>query len=155
MRVAMLLTFNRISSKVEPAPEKPVPRDLTELVSSLSGLPGAETAQRLFKEFGPPKIRAHVEVKFECSQAGRRPHLVFDADDVEGAAVLHVLRLIANGILDRVRRSRSSWRRFFARFRHQDFCETKCQQKHYRSSLEWKAHRRQWARDYDRRNRAK
>jgi hypothetical protein len=151
-RVAMLLTLNRIFSKIEQAPKKTSPRDLKELVSSLSGVPGAETARRLFKELGPPKIRAHVEVKFQVSEAARRPYLVLAANDVEGTAVLHVLRLSANGILDRVRRCGYCRRWFFARFRHQQFCQEKCQQKFYRSSKEWKAHRRDWARKYYMRN---
>jgi hypothetical protein len=40
----------------------------------------------------------------------------------------------------------SKW--FFARFSHQKFCKTLCQQKHYWQSPEWKNRRRAYIRGY-------
>lgn len=63
-------------------------------------------------------------------------------------AVLRMVRLGQQGVLDRVQQCLKCETWFFARFRHQRFCSVKCQQSHYKSSEAWKAHRREWARVY-------
>ena len=71
----------------------------------------------------------------------------FTGGDV-ALAVHSMMELAEEGLLHRVRRCRACKRWFFARFRHQDFCSQACQQKHYRSSDEWKAHRREYMRKH-------
>ena len=63
-------------------------------------------------------------------------------------AMWPMLQLVRQGYLNRVRHCELCRKWFYARFRHQTFCGTICQQKHYRSSSEWKAHRSEWMRDY-------
>jgi hypothetical protein len=63
-------------------------------------------------------------------------------------AVLEIVRLAHSGFADRVRHCQSCGKWFFARFKHQEFCKTKCQQKHYWSSERWRAHRREYMRRY-------
>lgn len=63
-------------------------------------------------------------------------------------AVLHIMRLGQQGVLHRVRQCLKCETWSFAVFRHQQFCSVRCQQSHYKSSEEWKAHRRQWMRQY-------
>ena len=61
----------------------------------------------------------------------------FDEED----AILRIMDLAREGILSRVRRcSCGDW--FFAKFSHQKFCCTRCQQDYYRSSEEYRAKRR-------------
>jgi predicted RNA-binding Zn ribbon-like protein len=68
----------------------------------------------------------------------------------EQDALLSLLSLARQGCLQRVRQCKQCGKWFFARFRTQNFCQTKCQQTYFRSSKEWKAHRR----EYMRKNRA-
>ena len=67
---------------------------------------------------------------------------------VEADAVLALLRLAAATCLDRLQQCDQCKNWFFARFSHQRFCRTKCQQAHYRSSEDWKVHRREWMSNY-------
>jgi hypothetical protein len=159
LRIQSLLTFAHVLSQAAPVVVGDrEARDLKEVVSSLhrawkslphgQGVARAESLRRLAKSVGVPKVRVRVKVKFAGAGPARRLFLVLAADSVEGEAVLSVLRLSQKGILDRVRKCPCCGRWFFARFRHQHFCETKCQQKQYRTSESWKAHRREWAREY-------
>jgi len=59
-----------------------------------------------------------------------------------------MLQLVRQGYLNRVRSCQGCRTWFYARFGHQTFCGTVCQQKFYRSSPEWMAHRREWMRNY-------
>ena len=63
-------------------------------------------------------------------------------------AVMSGLTLAAAGRLDRVRRCKECQRWLYARVPHQSFCSLACQQRFYRSSEDWKAHRRVWMKDY-------
>jgi len=59
-----------------------------------------------------------------------------------------ILKLTQVGDLSRLRRCTQCKEWLFARFRHQEFCSTKCQQKKYTQSEAWKAHRRAYMRDH-------
>jgi hypothetical protein len=62
-------------------------------------------------------------------------------DFTEDDAVLRIMDLARDGLLGRIRRCDcKDW--FFARFSHQKFCCTRCQQNYYRSSEEYRANRR-------------
>lgn len=63
-----------------------------------------------------------------------------------------ILKLTQVGDLTRLRRCNQCRKWLFARFRHQTFCSTKCQQKNYTQSDAWKAHRRAYMRRYYQKN---
>lgn len=66
-------------------------------------------------------------------------------DDVQ--AVYQLMGLAFGRGADRIRECDcGKW--FFARFSHQRFCSTKCREKAFRSSPEWKDYRRRKAREY-------
>jgi hypothetical protein len=71
-------------------------------------------------------------------------------DDIpfgEGDAVSSVLRLAELGRLNQLRECAcGKW--FYARFSHQQFCKTSCQQKRFRGTEQYRAHRRQYMRKY-------
>lgn len=69
-----------------------------------------------------------------------------------GWAVLAIMELGREDLLWRVKRcvKLGCGRWFYARFTHQNFHSTECQQAHYKSSPEWREHRRQYARRYRR-----
>jgi hypothetical protein len=67
-------------------------------------------------------------------------------------AVLQIMLLGQEGLLSRVRSCLKCRRWFFARFRHQNFCETPCQQKFYRDNPEWREGRRKYMQKYRRLN---
>jgi endogenous inhibitor of DNA gyrase (YacG/DUF329 family) len=68
----------------------------------------------------------------------------------KGRALTCLIALAEEGTLDRMRKCPECSKWLYARFSHQRFCSTKCQQAHYWASPEWKAHRREWMRDYRR-----
>jgi hypothetical protein len=70
-------------------------------------------------------------------------HLRMDAAE----ALETILRLTQIGDLARLRRCARCQNWLFARFTHQTFCSTKCQQKNYTQSDQWKKHRRQYMRN--------
>lgn len=63
-----------------------------------------------------------------------------------------ILKLTQANDLIRLRRCIQCQRWLFARFRHQTFCSTRCQQKNYTQTEAWKAHRRDYMRRYYKRN---
>ena len=63
-----------------------------------------------------------------------------------------ILKLTQAGDLNRLRRCPQCQKWLFARFGHQAFCSTKCQQKNYTQSEAWKAHRRAYMRRYYKEN---
>jgi len=65
----------------------------------------------------------------------------YDEDD----AVFHLTRLAEQGLISRLKRCRCD-RWIYARFSHQEHCSARCRVQHYRSSEEWKQHRRAWSR---------
>jgi hypothetical protein len=71
---------------------------------------------------------------------------VFELND--GMALRMILDFAHAGYLNRLRRCLHCRYWLYAKFRHQDFCSTKCQQKHYAISPEWKAKRRDYMRRY-------
>jgi hypothetical protein len=62
--------------------------------------------------------------------------------------LLSLVKVCEEGDVGRIRRCSKCSKWFYARFRHKKFCSANCQQSHYRSSEEWKAHRRRWMRRY-------
>jgi hypothetical protein len=63
-----------------------------------------------------------------------------------------ILKLTQVAELSRLRRCTQCQKWLFAKFRHQYFCSTKCQQKNYTQSEAWKAHRRAYMRRYYQKN---
>jgi len=60
-------------------------------------------------------------------------------------AVARIIELCQAGLIEAVRRCPcGKW--FCAKFSHSKFCSTSCQQKIYRSSPEWREHRRNYMR---------
>lgn len=82
------------------------------------------------------------------SRERREPHLRLAPSE----AVELILKLTGIGELNRLRRCSHCNQWLYARFRHQNFCSMKCQQKHYTQTDEWKARRRAYMRNYYRRN---
>jgi hypothetical protein len=62
--------------------------------------------------------------------------------------VNRIVKLSRMGLHLRIRRCKNCTRWFFARFRHQSYCQEKCQREHFRSSEEWKEKRRVYMRRY-------
>jgi hypothetical protein len=67
-------------------------------------------------------------------------------------AVLQIGLLGQERLLWRVRQCVKCRRWFYARFKHQRFCSTPCQQSHYRESPEWRDGRRRYMQRYRRDN---
>lgn len=83
------------------------------------------------------------------SRAPKRYRLrpgVLDMDD--GSSIQLILDLARAGYLNRLRRCHCCRQWLYARFKHQNYCSTKCQQKHYAQSPDWKAKRRDYMREY-------
>jgi hypothetical protein len=59
-----------------------------------------------------------------------------------------IMDLARAGQLNRFRRCVQCQKWLYANFKHQNYCSTKCQQKHYSQSPEWKAKRRHYMRGY-------
>lgn len=70
-------------------------------------------------------------------------HLRMDA----GEALQMILKLTQIGYLTRLRHCAQCQKWLYARFGHQVFCSTPCQQKKYTKSERFKAHRRRYMRD--------
>lgn len=62
-------------------------------------------------------------------------------------AVFDLAQIADMGLLDRLKEC-TCGRWIWARFSHQQFCSSKCREKHFRSSESWKEHRRIKAREY-------
>jgi len=76
------------------------------------------------------------------SSGRHEKHVRMDA----GEALQMLLKLVQIGYLNRLRHCLQCDRWLYARFRHQEYCSVKCQQKHYTKTPEFKAHRRQYMR---------
>jgi hypothetical protein len=74
---------------------------------------------------------------------GSNPLTRFDT-----AALQLILQLAAAGKLNRLRKCSECSQWMYAKFRHQVFCSTACQQRHYRHSDKWKQNRREYMRKY-------
>jgi hypothetical protein len=70
--------------------------------------------------------------------------------ETEVFVLLNILELAKQGQIERLRRCDECTKWHFAKFKHQRFCSTECQQKHYKKSPEWKAHRLAYMRRYRR-----
>src|SRR5439155_20011790 len=81
-------------------------------------------------------VPRYRKIGFEMEVPGPSTSITMTISEVD--AVLDILSLAEEGILDRVRRCKQCQAWDFVKFSHQLFCGTKCQQKFYRSSPEWK-----------------
>ena len=64
----------------------------------------------------------------------------------EPGAIQKMLALSRNGYLDRVRTCVACEQWFYARFSHAKFCSRGCQQRYFRSSEDFKEHKKQYMR---------
>ena len=76
----------------------------------------------------------------------QRPAGAREIDDA--MALQMILDFARAGYLDRLRSCSCCRKWLYAKFSHQTFCSTKCQQKHYAQSGEWKKKRREYMRWY-------
>lgn len=67
---------------------------------------------------------------------------------VASEALEVILRLTQIGYLDRLRHCAHCNTWLYAKFRHQTFCSVACQQKKYTQTDQWRAHRREYMREY-------
>ncbi len=152
LRIQAWISFLHFVSKAAPSLAGAVGTlDLKRVIAAVAKGQGgsrAESLRRLLKDPGLPKDRVRVKVTFEGVGETRRVVPVIAADTVEGEALLTVVRISQKGVLNRLKKCPRCGKWFFARFRHQRFCQPKCQQEHFRDSDAWKAHRREWMRDY-------
>jgi hypothetical protein len=73
----------------------------------------------------------------------------WDSGDSPAArAILLIMSLGNLGLVQRVRHCRNCKRWFYAKFSHNEFCSTKCQQAHYKSSPQWREQRKKYMRQY-------
>lgn len=71
-------------------------------------------------------------------------------DPSEAQAVVCLLNLAELGLVDRIRQCGWCTTWFYARFKHQRFCKTECQQSAYAKTPDWREHRRNYMRKYRR-----
>ena len=129
------------------APEK---YDRQMRIEKLRAELNAELAQYKFIPFVLTSLGArglsvawHRFWRFEMEEPRTPPNKL-----MEGQYLEMILNLARSGQIRRLRRCSNCGKWLYARFRHQEFCSTKCQQKHYTQTEEWKAHRREYMRDY-------
>lgn len=88
------------------------------------------------------------DASWKGDDSGREERLRMTAPE----ALELILKLTQVGDLTRLRHCGQCQKWLFARFRHQTFCSTQCQQKNYTQSDAWKAHRRAYMRRYYQKN---
>jgi len=71
-----------------------------------------------------------------------------NVDPPEWWVVEFAMELARVGQISRVRRCSDCGNWYFARFAHQRFCTARCRERAFRSSDEWKKHRREKAKEY-------
>jgi len=124
------------------------------IAKGISGVTGPEMAlleklgRALWAELG--RWPVYLCLDADSIEWAKMPKFTYARADSAGVALLNMIRLFEQGLIHRVRRCLKCKKWFYARFRHQQFCSTRCQQSHYRSSEEWKAYRREWMRQYRR-----
>jgi hypothetical protein len=109
-----------------------------------------ELAQHGFSPYTWFSTTGHWIVTWQIQSRAPEKHKVhrgvMQLDD--GAALQMILDLARAGYLNRLRRCSHCGGWLYAKFRHQHFCSTKCQQRHYTTGEDWKAHRREYMRRY-------
>jgi hypothetical protein len=85
----------------------------------------------------------HRDWRIEMEEPKKPPEKL-----LEGQYLEMLLNLARSRLLKRLRHCNHCGNWLYAKFRHQEFCSTKCQQKHYTQSEDWKAHRREYMRGY-------
>lgn len=116
---------------------------------------------KILQEEVPEDDRARVhravrlssyELKFSLTfifHAGRLvPVYLLPSRNAEGPAIWHVLQLLHQGLLHRLRRCAWCKHWLFAHFNSQLFCSAKCRKTHRERSEEYKAYRRKKAKQY-------
>ncbi len=143
-------------------PGKPFPGGRGRVIRvSLQDLSPSREYVRKIRRVDAQLARYKVRPRLTVSKAplfakyGRARHLWdWHGKNPETDAVLKLLELEQQGLLDRVRECRRCGQWLFARFVHQRFCTQACQLKAYQSSEYWREHRRQWWRAARREGRA-
>ena len=111
--------------------------------------PNEETGKQAM-EINRELQRYKMWPQFHPYSVGDRLFFGWSSKQHGSQAVLEIVHLCNEGLLNRVRRCRweecESW--FYAKFNHQYFCQTKCRQAHHGGSSEWRAHRREYMREY-------
>lgn len=108
----------------------------------------AELSQHRFLPYLWPGANRKWVVRWQIQNAKprvKRPDVTIMDDS---NALQLILDFARAGQLNRLRRCNCCQRWLFAKFKHQNFCSTKCQQKHYSQSPEWKEKRRDYMRSY-------
>jgi len=98
---------------------------------------------RFIPDYSPEIGRWRLE--WRVRKVGRRV-----SSRSETNALQFILHFATAGELDRFRKCSECSRWIYAKFSHQQFCSTKCQQKKYGKSEKWKLHRRDYMRQYRR-----
>jgi hypothetical protein len=70
------------------------------------------------------------------------------SQSIDNSALQMILRFATGGQLNRLRKCSLCSHWMYAKFRHQMFCSTKCQQRHYAQSEKWKLYRSKYMREY-------
>lgn len=146
----------------DPLPERPLvslPGTRSGTAYSLSAVPSADYVKKIrqidrqLAQY-PMRPRLTAAKARLMQEGGISPaptrHLWEWHDQGEPAAmaVHNIVKLEEEGLLGRVRECKQCAAWLFARFSHQRFCGAKCQLENYKSSEEWKEHRRKWMKEY-------
>jgi hypothetical protein len=91
------------------------------------------------------ELRFSLVPRIEFNWAVPRPWTL--AELRESGAVNALVSLAGDNLLPRIRECECG-RWYFARFKHQRFCTSRCRDKHHQSSPEFKEGRRKYMRDY-------
>jgi len=101
---------------------------------------------RFIPDLSPLTAGRRWILEWHVTRAGRRH--AFSRSETNSLQL--ILSYATAGQLHRFRKCSNCSRWLYARFRHQVFCSTKCQQQQYGKSEKWKLHRRNYMRKYRR-----
>lgn len=138
---------DRVKRTVEPVPVEPWPG-----WGALWNRINARLARyRLFPQFSARSGSGTASGPLIYTRwLSRRVHEWDEVDETltEGDAIRSMVTLAKEGRIQRVRQCLQCGKWFYARFGHQAYCATKCQQKRYKSDPKWKERRRKYMREY-------
>jgi hypothetical protein len=97
-----------------------------------------------FPFFGSAHSLAHGKESWWFDYERRTPGV----PEIERAAIDAFVDLGEEGLIGRIRRCQHCQRWIFARFPHQSCCSAYCRERVFRSSEQWKAKRREKAKEY-------
>ena len=157
----LLLQLNQIADLWRPAYRNPelMERDTkyAKLMSEAYGISDQINAMlggyRLTPDVEPRLGEGGVYVRWKSAETGRGvivrvsdyPGLEREMDEPDAAQKM--LALSRSRYLGSVKTCSACERWFYARFSHTKFCSRECQQRHFRTSAEFKEHKRQYMRD--------